>query len=168
QTPMPSLTGSSSFAVPRADSACCRSNTVRSAAARNCNRTYFWRAAMSWSFLNRAPMRRRTLNNYARLSCATIMMVEAPVFAAQWYVQPIASITVESDSNLELDPAAKRHTQGYLANVSTLFGIATPTSDFTIRPRVEYRDYPQSSQDNRLEEYLDFSSRSKWVRSSAS
>jgi hypothetical protein len=97
-----------------------------------------------------------------------VMMVDAPAFAAQWYVQPIVSITAESDSNLELDPGAKRHTEGYLANVSTLVGIATPTSDFAIKPRVEYRDYPQSSQDNRLEEYLDFSSRSKWARSSAS
>jgi hypothetical protein len=123
---------------------------------------------MSWSFLNRLSTRRRALNIYARLLCATIMMVEAPVFAAQWYVQPAASITAESDSNLDLEPGANRRIEGYLANVSALFGIATPTSEVAIKPRFEYRDYPKSSRDNRLEEYLDFSSRSRWVRSSAS
>ncbi|MEA3197744.1 MAG: hypothetical protein QOF32_1796 [Gammaproteobacteria bacterium] len=123
---------------------------------------------MSWSFRSPSPGERITPNRYSRLLCATIMMVETPAFAAEWYVQPTASLTVESDSNLELDPGMKQHTEGYLANVSTLAGIATATSEYTIRPRFEYREYPQSPQDNRLEEYLDFTARSSWVRSNAS
>ena len=58
--------------------------------------------------------------------------------------------------------------QGYLAKLAALFGISTPNSDTTIRPRLEYRDYPKDSQDNRLDAYLDFISNYRGLRSNAS
>ena len=49
-----------------------------------------------------------------------------------------------------------------------IIGIATPDSDSFIRPRVEYRNYPEDSGDNRVEGYLDFNSTLRTQRSSAS
>jgi hypothetical protein len=91
-----------------------------------------------------------------------------PVLAAEVYYQPLAVLTVENDSNLDLDPGGSQNVQGYLANVGTLIGIATPNASATIRPRVEYRDYPQDSSNNRLEEYLDMRADYRGVRSGGS
>jgi hypothetical protein len=57
---------------------------------------------------------------------------------------------------------------GYLANFASLIGIATPNSSTTIKPRVDYRNYPDDAGDNRVEEYLDFNSFLKEERSTAS
>jgi len=89
-------------------------------------------------------------------------------FAAEVYVQPSGYIGAETNSNLDLTPGGQQEVTGYLANLSSLIGIATPDSSTTIKPRLDYRDYPTDSGDNRLEEYLDFSSAYKSQRSSAS
>jgi hypothetical protein len=92
----------------------------------------------------------------ATLLCAA--MAAAPVFAAQVYVQPIATISAETDSNQDLQPASQgpvKTVEGYIADAAAVVGIATPDSDTTIVPRIDYRDYPADSADNRLEGYLD-------------
>lgn len=91
-----------------------------------------------------------------------------PVVAAEVYIQPSASLTAENDSNLDLNPGPNPEVQGYLASAGSLFGISTPSTDTTIRPRLEYRDYPKDSQDNRLEGYLDLKSEYRGPRSDAS
>jgi len=86
-------------------------------------------------------------------------MAAAPVFAAQVYVQPLATISAETDSNLDLQPASQgsvRTVEGYIVDAAALIGIATPNSSTTIRPRIDYRNYPADSADDRLEEALDF------------
>lgn len=97
-----------------------------------------------------------------------VTMAIAPAYAAQVYVQPTATLTAENDTNLDLTPGSPGNVQGYLANVGALIGIAGPNWDTTISPRLDYRDYPKDSGDNRLEEYLDFRSDYQTQRSSAS
>jgi hypothetical protein len=101
------------------------------------------------------------------LGAAVVSAGAAPTFAAEVYYQPQASLTVEGDTNLDMEPGSRTRTEGNVASLATVIGISTPTSDSTIRPRVEYRDYPQDSGDNRFEGYLDFNSTQRWQRSTA-
>ena len=79
--------------------------------------------------------------------------------AAQYYVQPSASLTAENDSNLDLDPYAPiQSVQGYLANAGALFGIATPAWETTARAHWNIATTRKTTADNRLEGYLDFRS----------
>ena len=88
--------------------------------------------------------------------------------AAQVFYQPLASLGVENDSNLDMDPGGSKAVQGYLADVATVVGIDTPEWSTLLRPRLVYRIYPKSSVDDRLETYLDLSSSYKTQRSIAS
>jgi hypothetical protein len=102
------------------------------------------------------------------LLAASLALAPAAAFAQEWYMQPSGSLTVEGDTNLDLEPGTRTRTEGNLLSLGSIFGVATPTSDGLIRPRIEYRDYPEDSQDNRLEGYLDFNGTYRWERSSAS
>lgn len=113
---------------------------------------------MSWSFPSRLAVERRPLRLLVCLSCAAGAALAAPAFAAQYYVQPTATLTAENDSNLDLDPGSNQSVQGYLASAGALFGIATPTWQTTARAQLDYRDYPKDSADNRVEGLLDFRS----------
>ena len=73
--------------------------------------------------------------------------------AAQVFYQPLASLGVENDSNLDMDPGGSKAVQGYLADVATVVGIDTPEWSTLLRPRLVYRSYPKSSVDDRLETY---------------
>jgi hypothetical protein len=87
------------------------------------------------------------------------VVTAAPAFAAEIYVQPSAQISAEADTNLDLQPASYpgsiRTVEGYIADAAAVISITTPNSSAAIRPRIDYRDYPSDSADNRLEEYLD-------------
>jgi hypothetical protein len=88
--------------------------------------------------------------------------------AAEVFVQPSGYVGAESNSNLDLTPGGQPEVNGYLANLASLIGIATPNSSTTIKPRVDYRNYPDDAGDNRVEEFLDFNSFYKAQRSTAS
>jgi hypothetical protein len=122
---------------------------------------------MSSSFRSRSLMRRRQPRIVAALACAANTWLVAPTLAAQYYVQPTAALGAENDSNLDLDPGSNTAVQGYLVNAGALFGIATPTTETTIRARLDYRNYPKDQADNRLEEFLDFRSDYSTPRSHA-
>jgi hypothetical protein len=116
---------------------------------------------MSWSFPKRMPVMMWRQPAVSTSLCVAAAMVAAPVFAAEVYVQPVATISAETDSNLDLVPASQgtaNTVEGYSADAAALIGIATPDSNTTIRPRIDYRDYPAASYDNRLEGYLDLNS----------
>jgi hypothetical protein len=105
---------------------------------------------------------------------APLLLMVAPLglapslsVAAEWYMQPAGSLTVEGDTNLDLDPGERVRTEGNLVSLSSIFGVATATDDFQVRPRIEYRDYPNDTSDNRVEGYLDFNGTLRWSRSSA-
>ena len=118
---------------------------------------------MSWSYPRVG--RERIL---VRAACAAGIVASAPLMAAQYYVQPSASISAENDSNLDLNPGGSPAVQGYIGDVDALFGIGTQNSDTSIRPHIDYRNYPSDSADNRLEEDLDLNSYYRSQRSKAS
>jgi hypothetical protein len=99
---------------------------------------------------------------------ASAALLQSPAFGAEVYWQPIASLTAEGDTNLDLEPGNRTRTLGALAMVSSVIGITSPEADANIRPRLEYREYPEDTQDNRLEAYLDFNALQRWQRSSLS
>lgn len=76
--------------------------------------------------------------------------------AAELYVQPIATMQAEYDSNLDFSTSGITGNQGYMLDAATLLGIATPTSNTNIEPRIRYDDYPNESALNRVEGMLDF------------
>ncbi|MDP9009202.1 MAG: hypothetical protein M3N91_10965 [Pseudomonadota bacterium] len=101
------------------------------------------------------------------LLCAASALCGTSAYSAEVFIQPIAYVGAETNSNLDLTPGGQAEVTGYNATVASLIGIATPNSATTIRPRLDYRDYPTDRGDNRLEEYLDFNSNYKTQRSSA-
>lgn len=122
---------------------------------------------MSSSYRSRLPLRRHQPQIVVAIVCAANAGLAAPALAAQYYVQPTAALGAENDSNLDLDPGSNAAVQGYLVDAGALFGIATPSTETTARARVDYRDYPSDSGDNRLEEFLDFRSDYSTPRSHA-
>lgn len=115
---------------------------------------------MSWSYLN--TFRR----GGPALVLLGVLAHQPAANGADVYNQPAGSLTVTGDTNLDMDPGEKTRTEGNLISLSDLIGIATPDSDSYIRPRVEYRNYPEDSGDNRVEGYLDFNSTFRTARSS--
>ncbi|MEA3150655.1 MAG: hypothetical protein QOD56_1594 [Gammaproteobacteria bacterium] len=108
------------------------------------------------------------MHNIVRGSVCAAALVASPVLAAEYYIQPVATLTAENDSNLDLDPGVKQQVQGYLADLAALIGIDTPQSATILRPRITYRYYPKESADNRLEAYLDLNTTYRTQRSVAS
>jgi hypothetical protein len=108
--------------------------------------------------------RMRGIGSITLLLAAT---AAGPVLAAQVFVQNTASVGAETNSNLDLTPGGDSETTGYIVNASSLIGIATPNSSTTIRPRVDYRNYPTDSADDRVEAYVDFNSAYRSQRTTA-
>ena len=119
---------------------------------------------MSWSFRSRAVIGRGPRGAISRGSraagaaCALGAAVLSPSFAAETFVQPTVSLTAENDTNLDLDPGPNQNVQGYEANASALMGVTTQTTDSIVLARVDYRDYPKDTSDDRVEGFLDFRS----------
>jgi hypothetical protein len=123
---------------------------------------------MLWSFPRRAATRHTPRIVGISLAAGSALAANGMVCAAELYVQPSASMTFDNNSNLDLEPNEGAEVQGFIAKLAGLFSISSPTWDTTIRPRLEYRDYPKDSADNRLEGYLDVASNYRGLRSSAS
>jgi hypothetical protein len=103
----------------------------------------------------------------SHLMAAVSLLGAACANAADVFIQPNASIGAQTNSNLDLTPGGQGESTGYNASVASLIGIATPNSSFTIKPRLDYQDFPNDPGDDRLEEYLDFNGSWKGQRSSA-
>jgi hypothetical protein len=114
------------------------------------------------------PMLQRKLKAGLGLLGAAAGLAAPQTFAAEFYIQPIATLSAETDSNLDLDPGFRQQVQGYLADIATIIGIATKDSNTLIKPRITYRYYPQDSLDDRAEGYLDFNTEYRTQRSTAS
>src|SRR3954469_16464476 len=86
--------------------------------------------------------------------------------AADIYYQPIIQLSTQYNTNLDLSPKAeeKRGAEGYYADAATTFGIATPTTETTLQPRILYNYYPSASDRNRLEAFLNGNGRYNWQR----
>ena len=102
------------------------------------------------------------------LGLAAQLLLPGPALGAEVIVQPSGYVGVETNSNLDLTPGGQAEVTGYVADLASVVGIATQNSSTTLRPRLDYREYPTDREDNRLEAYLDFNSFYKGQRSSAS
>lgn len=86
--------------------------------------------------------------------------------AAQYYMQPRAEVSVEANTNVALDTSGGSKTsEGYLGDIGAKIGIATPRSETTLTPRLQYQNYPDYKDANRLEGYLDLASNYRSERS---
>jgi hypothetical protein len=94
-----------------------------------------------------------------------LLSVEA-AHAADTYVQPSAEVRVESNDNIDLDPAgiSDSNVQGYIADLDALIGIATPRSNTSIRPRVRLQEYPDREEFQEVEAFFDFLTTYRWER----
>jgi opacity protein-like surface antigen len=113
---------------------------------------------MSLSYRNRAG---RPVIDAKVAACVAATSLAAGMggtaHAAQYFIQPRADVSVQTNSNIELDPRIKgTSAEGYLAEVSTVLGIATPRSETTIIPRLQYQNYPDLSDANQLQGDLTF------------
>jgi hypothetical protein len=84
--------------------------------------------------------------------------------AADFYYQPIVSLSTSYNTNIDLEPTNRQAAEGYFADVATNIGIATPQSDTMLQPRLLYNYYPSASQRNRLEGFLNLNHRYSWQR----
>ncbi len=126
---------------------------------------------MSASKVEETPSSGLTRAGFTHTALSALLLalpLGEPAAAAEVFIQPSGYVGAESNSNLDLTPGGQAEVTGYLADVASVIGIATPNSSTTIKPRVDYRNYPTDAGDNRVEEFLDFNSSYKSQRSSAS
>ncbi len=121
---------------------------------------------MSWLF-HRSMMHRAAQFDIRRAVLLGATIWCAPSLGAQVYVQPLLSVRAQTSSNIDLatDPAQRQQTEGYLGDAATVIGIATPRSDTTLRPRIQYQYFPEETALNRLEAFLDFTTQYNSPRS---
>jgi hypothetical protein len=111
-----------------------------------------WRAAMSYSFRS--------------LGVASVVLGFVPAaagFAAELSVQPAASLSTSSNTNVALSPLPgdRESAQGYFADAQALIAYSTPIAQTTLLPRVVYNYFPSDTGLDRLEGSVDLSSQYK-------
>ncbi|MFO7278077.1 MAG: hypothetical protein DIU56_013660 [Pseudomonadota bacterium] len=88
--------------------------------------------------------------------------------AADIYWTPIFSARVEGHTNRDLVPdetGEEDSSAGYIADLGLNWTAATPRSTTRIRPRIRFQDYPERDALQRLEQFLDISTRYRTLRS---
>jgi hypothetical protein len=87
--------------------------------------------------------------------------------AAQTYVQPQVDLRAEANDNWDLSPgdSSDSDVYGFIADLQALFGIATPRSDTSIRPRIRLQEYPDREDVSGFEGFFDLRSAYKWQTS---
>jgi hypothetical protein len=106
-------------------------------------------------------------NSRRRLALAAMSgasLFAAAAGAADIYYQPIVSLSTNANTNIDLVPTNRTFAEGYYADAASIVGIATPTSETTLMPRLLYNYYPTQSELNRLEGFLNLNSRVSWRR----
>jgi hypothetical protein len=99
------------------------------------------------------------------LAAATGLLCSPAALAAEVFYQPIVSVAATENTNVELTSTGQRRAEGYLADAATMIGIATPTSQTTLMPRLLYNYYPKEKDLDRLEGFVNLNSRWNWQRS---
>ncbi|HVO46552.1 MAG TPA: hypothetical protein VMT29_09470 [Steroidobacteraceae bacterium] len=100
----------------------------------------------------------------AACGAALLALAAASAPAADVFYQPVASVQGQWNTNIELQPGAAQSGAGYMADVATLIGVATPNSQLTLRPDVRYEYYPTDTSLNRLEAMLDINGQLRYQR----
>jgi hypothetical protein len=101
------------------------------------------------------------------LVAATSLAFALNANAADVHTEPRLDLRVEQNDNLDLDPVTDSDSDvlGYIAEADLLIGIATPRGQTSMRPRVRFQDYPDRSDFERFEGFLDMLSTYQWERS---
>ena len=87
--------------------------------------------------------------------------------AAQTYSQPWVDLRTELNDNWDLAPGGGDDSEvyGFIGEFQSLFGIATPRSDTSIRPRIVLQEYPDREELSKVLAYLDLRSTYLWEAS---
>jgi hypothetical protein len=101
---------------------------------------------------------------YAAGTVVAACAVVVPAHAYEFYYQPLVQLSTAYNTNLDLDPGGSRRAEGYFADAATNIGFATPQSETTIQPRLLYNYYPDASDRDRLEGFLNFNGYYTWQR----
>lgn len=110
---------------------------------------------------------KRNMFSRVALAFTGIAVPTGAALGADSYVQPILELRAVSSSNLDLDPVtnSESDTYGAIANLSALFGIATPQSTTSILPRLRLQEYADREAVEPVEGSLDFRSTYRAERS---
>jgi opacity protein-like surface antigen len=114
--------------------------------------------------------RRRTgpIADYRSGAIGALLVLQgaaSPAAAAEYYFQPQVDVSAEVDSNRDLNISGPTPSAGgYGVSAGALMGVATPTSETNVLPRLSYVDYPKLSE-HTTEEIVDLSSYWLWLRS---
>jgi hypothetical protein len=107
----------------------------------------------------RAGITGASVASAARGISTVALLLAAPTFAAEVYVQPIASVIAQTNSNIDLAvPSNRQQVEGYMADAAAVIDVSTPLSETTFKPRIVYEEFPQETTLNQLEAYLDLNS----------
>jgi hypothetical protein len=118
---------------------------------------------MSLSYLEwcRSSVRSRGLS----VALTGLLGAGGSAVAAEVYVQPLAEVLVDVDSNRSLVTTGNTITsEGYSAQAGGILGVATPVSDSVIKAQVGYVDYPKDS-DHELQGIVELRTDYHWERS---
>jgi hypothetical protein len=105
------------------------------------------------------------------LAALTLSALAVSAHSAEVYFQPQAEVSVDGDTNRNMVPSGdfvdkKGASEGFSGDAIGLWGIATPLSDTTIRPEVNYSEYPRIDTDD-LRTVLDLNSQFRLERGQA-
>jgi len=111
--------------------------------------------------VNRVTVRRALL--------AHAILFAGAASAADVHTQPQIEMRAEQNDNFGLTPggSADANVYGYIADAAWLIDVATPRSATTFRPRLKYQNFPDRSDLEKFEGFLDMhnqyvSERSTW------
>ena len=101
------------------------------------------------------------------LFAAASMSFALNAAAADVRTEPRLDLRVEQNDNLDLDPVTDSDSDvlGYIAEADLLVGIASPRGETSLRPRLRFQDYPDRSDFERVEGFVDMLSTYQWQRS---
>jgi hypothetical protein len=99
---------------------------------------------------------------------ALVVLQAGVAWAADVHTQPIFDLRAEQNDNFGLVPGGSPDSDvyGYVADAQWLIDMATPRGNTTLRPRIRYQDFPDRSDLERFEGFLDMASAYRWERSS--
>jgi len=100
-----------------------------------------------------------SFRNSAALVVAGLVVAQG-AYCADWYYIPEADVRAEVHSNLTLETAAALvdSNEAYVATIGTIIGARTPRWTTELRPRVRLQQYPDHSELQRTNGYLDLRS----------
>ncbi len=103
------------------------------------------------------PERRRRRPRSRRCAWLVACIAPAGAFAAETYYQPRLELRAEGHTNRDLRPDSSDDGKlaGYVANAGLQWGRRTQTGELMVYPSLRYTDYPERSNLEKLEEFLD-------------